>query len=66
MLYPIVPLFCRPWTLNGFTPHLIESHMKAIAAKLTRLNAIVGELEALSSATASAHAIAAKAGRNGL
>jgi superoxide dismutase, Fe-Mn family len=26
MKYTIAPLFCRPWTLNGITPRLIESH----------------------------------------
>ena len=26
MDYQLAPLFCRPWTLNGMTPRLIESH----------------------------------------
>ena len=26
MQYHLAPLFCRPWTLNGITPRLIESH----------------------------------------
>lgn len=26
MRYDIAPLFCRPWTLNGISPQLIESH----------------------------------------
>jgi hypothetical protein len=26
MKYQIAPLFCRPWTLLGITPRLIESH----------------------------------------
>ena len=26
MPYRLAPLFCRPWTLNGITPRLIESH----------------------------------------
>jgi Fe-Mn family superoxide dismutase len=26
MRYQIAPLFCRPWTLLGITPRLIESH----------------------------------------
>ena len=26
MQYRIAPLFCRPWTLNGISPRLIESH----------------------------------------
>jgi superoxide dismutase, Fe-Mn family len=24
--YSVAPLFCRPWTLNGIPPRLIESH----------------------------------------
>jgi hypothetical protein len=26
MRYHLAPLFCRPWTLNGISPRLIESH----------------------------------------
>ena len=26
MQYQLAPLYCRPWTLNGITPRLIESH----------------------------------------
>lgn len=26
MQYRLAPLFCRPWTLMGITPRLIESH----------------------------------------
>ena len=26
MNYHVAPLFCRPWTLNGISARLIESH----------------------------------------
>ena len=26
MRYQLVPLYCRPWTLNGISARLIESH----------------------------------------
>jgi len=48
MNYRIAPLFCRPWTLNGISPRLIESHYEhSYGAALTRLNAVTQELEAL-------------------
>jgi Fe-Mn family superoxide dismutase len=48
MRYRIAPLFCRPWTLNGISPRLIESHYEhSYGAALTRLNAVTEELEAL-------------------
>src|SRR5947199_6511874 len=48
MPYQIAPLFCRPWTLNGITPRLIESHYENnYGAAFTRLNAIAEELAAL-------------------
>src|SRR5262245_36809116 len=48
MQYRLAPLFCRPWTLNGFTPRLIESHYEgSYGAALYRLNAITAELEAI-------------------
>src|ERR1051325_684765 len=48
MRYQIAPLFCRPWTLNGITPRLIESHYENnYGGALARLNAIAKELEAL-------------------
>jgi superoxide dismutase, Fe-Mn family len=53
MKYQIAPLFCRPWTLNGISPRLIESHYEHIyGAALNALNAIAGELEALDPSTA--------------
>ena len=48
MPYPIAPLFCRPWTLNGITPRLIESHYEHnYGGAVARLNAIAVELETL-------------------
>ncbi len=43
MKYRIAPLFCRPWTLNGMSPRLIESHYEHnYGAALNRLNAVAG------------------------
>src|SRR5262249_51053960 len=48
MEYRIAPLFCRPWTLNGMSPRLIESHYEhSYGAALNRLNAVSRELETL-------------------
>jgi Fe-Mn family superoxide dismutase len=45
MKYTIAPLFCRPWTLNGITPRLIESHYENdYGSTLNRLNEIAEEL----------------------
>jgi superoxide dismutase, Fe-Mn family len=58
MRYHIAPLFCRPWTLNGITPRLIESHYENnYGGGLSRLNAITEELETLDLATAPAHVV---------
>jgi superoxide dismutase, Fe-Mn family len=58
MKYQIAPLFCRPWTLNGITPSLIESHYEHdYGNTLDRLNAITEELEALDPATTPGHVI---------
>jgi superoxide dismutase, Fe-Mn family len=47
MKYHIAPLFCRPWTLNGMSPRLIESHYEHnYGGALHRLNAVTEELEA--------------------
>ena len=57
MQYSIAPLFCRPWTLNGISPRLIESHYEHIYGQaINRLNGITKELEALD-ATAPAEVI---------
>jgi len=56
--YHLAPLFCRPWTLNGITPRLIESHYEGnYGSALRRLNAITEELEALDPATTSAEVV---------
>jgi Fe-Mn family superoxide dismutase len=58
MKYTIAPLFCRPWTLNGITPRLIESHYENnYGGALNRLNEIAEELAAIDPAKASAHAV---------
>jgi superoxide dismutase, Fe-Mn family len=48
MRYPIAPLYCRPWTLNGISPRLIESHYEVnYGHAVSRLNAITEELATL-------------------
>ncbi|HEV7635166.1 MAG TPA: Fe-Mn family superoxide dismutase [Bradyrhizobium sp.] len=48
MRYHLAPLYCRPWTLNGISPRLIESHYENnYGAALNRLNSISGEIEQL-------------------
>lgn len=43
MTYTLEPLFCRPWTLNGISPRLIESHYENnYGAAVMRLNAPTG------------------------
>lgn len=54
MQYQIAPLFCRPWTLNGIPPRLIENHYEHhYGEALNRLNAITKELDSLDASTAS-------------
>src|ERR1700712_5026397 len=54
MRYHLTPLFCRPWTLNGISPRLIESHYENnYGAALSRLNAISEEIEQLDLGTTS-------------
>lgn len=58
MAYRIAPLFCRPWTLNGISPRLIESHYEHnYGAAMTRLNAVTRELEALDLGTTPPHVV---------
>jgi Fe-Mn family superoxide dismutase len=46
MQYPLAPLFCRPWTLNGISPRLIESHYEHnYGAAVSRLNAVSSEID---------------------
>src|SRR5258705_3599888 len=48
MRYHIAPIYCRPWTLNGLSQRLIESHYENnYGGALARLNAITEKLEAL-------------------
>src|SRR3954468_12820995 len=59
MRYRLAPLYCRPWTLNGITPRLIESHYELnYGGDVRRLNAISQELAALDPATVPADTIA--------
>src|SRR5204863_9774109 len=56
--FRVAPLFCRPWTLNGISPRLIESHYEHnYGAALTRLNAVTRELEGIDFGTATPQAI---------
>ena len=58
MKYQIAPLFCRPWTLNGISARLIESHYENnYGGALHRLNALTEELEALDPSTTPAHVL---------
>ena len=58
MPYRLAPLFCRPWTLNGITPRLIENHYELnYGDALRRLNAVSAELDALDPAAAPAETI---------
>src|SRR5215217_2662913 len=48
MRYQLAPLYCRPWTLNGISARLIESHYENnYGGALNRLNAISEEIERL-------------------
>ena len=48
MRYQLAPLYCRPWTLNGISARLIESHYENnYGGALNRLNAIAEEIEKL-------------------
>src|SRR3954447_7475619 len=59
MQYQPAPLYCRPWTLNGITPRLIESHYELnYGGDVRRLNAISQELAALDAGAVPADTIA--------
>ena len=48
MRYQLTPIFCRPWTLNGLSMQLIESHYENnYGGALLRLNAMAEKLESL-------------------
>jgi Fe-Mn family superoxide dismutase len=58
MRYRVAPLFCRPWTLNGISPRLIESHYEYnYGEAVHRLNAVTDELAALDVAAAAPQAL---------
>src|SRR4051794_10270758 len=46
MRYQVAPLFCRPWTLNGNSPQLVESHYEHdYGGAVSRLNAISEQMD---------------------
>jgi Fe-Mn family superoxide dismutase len=48
MRYHLAPIFCRPWTLNGISQRLIESHYENnYGAALNRLNELSEEIRQL-------------------
>jgi Fe-Mn family superoxide dismutase len=48
MRYHLQPLHCRPWTLNGISARLIESHYENnYGSALRRLNSLTNQLETL-------------------
>lgn len=58
MTYRIAPLFCRPWTLNGISARLIESHYEhEYGSAVHRLNAVSREIEALDPSLTSPRAV---------
>ena len=58
MTYAIAPLFCRPWTLNGIQPLLIESHYEHnYGSAVRRLNAVSAELAEFDVASAAPQAL---------
>jgi Fe-Mn family superoxide dismutase len=60
MSYAIKPLHCRPWTLNGLSPELVESHYENnYGGVVRRLNAIADQLGGLDVATTPPHLLAA-------
>src|SRR5947209_7818668 len=59
MRYQLAPLYCRPWTLNGISARLIESHYENnYGGALNRLNAISEEIERLDLGSTSGQALA--------
>src|SRR3978361_2041338 len=59
MRYQLAPLYCRPWTLNGLSPRLIESHYENnYGAALNRLNALSEESEQFDFGTTSDQSLA--------
>src|SRR5260370_41992342 len=59
MRYQLAPLYCRPWTLNGISARLIESHYENnYGAALNRLNALSEEIEQLDLSNTSGQSLA--------
>jgi hypothetical protein len=59
MQYQLAPLYCRPWTLNGISARLIESHYENnYGAALNRLNSISQEIEQFDFGNASDQSLA--------
>ena len=51
MKYSLAPLYCRPWTLNGISARLIESHYENnYGGAMSRLQALTQELTSEASA----------------
>jgi Fe-Mn family superoxide dismutase len=58
MRYTLTPIHCRPWTLQGLSPKLIESHYENnYGGALRRLNVITEQLETLDFTKAPVHVI---------
>ena len=52
MRYKLAPFYCRPWTLNGLSQRLLESHYENnYGGALRRLNAITDQLASIDFAT---------------
>ena len=59
MRYEVTPIHCRPWTLNGISLKLIESHFENnYGGALRKLNAVSAQLENLDYATAPPYLVA--------
>jgi superoxide dismutase, Fe-Mn family len=59
MQYQLAPIYCRPWTLNGISARLIESHYENnYGAALNRLNVISREIEQFDFSNASDQSLA--------
>ena len=58
MKYRIKQIQCRPWTLNGFSPKLIESHYENnYGGAMRRQNAITEQLASLDFANTPGHVL---------
>ena len=58
MRYQLAPIYCRPWTLNGLSLKLIESHYENnYGGALRRLHAISEKLESLDFSKAPPHEV---------